>query len=116
MSIWRCGDDDDVVGGSTSATAPNGKQNWTPVGRYVLVGERAIDIGAVPSPPVANEAGCSTLEIRTMRCFGFVDCVNDFVSENRDFVRCGLQTTQGTFFKKITQIWSSDAALAFNDG
>jgi len=47
-------DDDDVVGGSTSATAPNGKQNSTPVGRYVLVGERAIDIGALPSPPVAK--------------------------------------------------------------
>ena len=63
-----------------------------------------------------NEADYSTLEIRTMKCFRFVDCVNDFVRENRDFVRCGLQTTQGTFFKKITQIWSSDAALAFNDG
>ena len=50
-----------------------------------------------------NAPECSTLEIRTMRCFGFVDCVNDFVSENRDFVRCGLQTTlttQGTYFKK----------------
>ena len=43
-----------MVGGSTSATAPNGKQNSTPVGRYVLVGERAIDIGALPSPPVAK--------------------------------------------------------------
>jgi hypothetical protein len=47
-----------------------------------------------------NEADYSTLEIRTMKCFRFVDCVNDFVRENRDFVRCGLQTMQGTFSHK----------------
>jgi hypothetical protein len=66
-------------------------------------GGSAPEKGIIPSPPVANEADYSTLEIRTMRCFGFVDCVNDFVSENRDFVRCGLQTMQGTYFKNITQ-------------
>ena len=51
-----------------------------------------------------------------MKCFRFDDCVNDFA--RKIAILCGVASKlrRVLFSKKITQIWSSDAALAFNDG